>query len=277
MTTRPPDVAAPRRVDRARVATPAAAADDLVFIDIAVLERSVGDFYVNSRLWESADEQAIPPERRGGIEDNGIRLGLIGGTLPTELQNLLGSKRSCPDPRRIQTHAGTTTALNVGPSLAECPFDLHDDGKTTAFRLQQADCVLRVTPTLDEGARTHLQVVPEVLHGGTSLLPRPAEDRSGWELHQHRASERYPACAWEVALSPGQYLVVSGRFDRPETLGHRMFIRPEPNPVQYVVVIRAGRARPAAPTGAADDDSPAGSTPSLARQAGVPTSPKNIR
>jgi hypothetical protein len=110
--------------------------------------------------------------------------------------------------------------------------------------------------------------VPEIMHGGTTLMPRPAADRSGWELHQHRPTESYPTAGWDVTLAPGQYLLVGGRFDRPDTLGHRLFIRPEPNPVQYLMLIRAGRLQPVGPTGAEGDDG-SRAIPSLARQASL--------
>jgi hypothetical protein len=271
-THRPSAVPPARRSERPVVADPAAR--DLVLIDLAVLERPVGDYYVNVRLWEDADEQIIPPERRAIIEDNGFRVGVIGGTLPGALQDLLGSKRSCPDPRRIQTHAGNATTLTFGASLPLCQFDLHDDDKVTAVRLPQADCILRVTPTLGDGGRTRLQVVPEVLHGDTALLPRPAADRSGWELHQHRAAEPYPAAAWDVTLSPGQYLIVGGRFDRGDTLGHRTFIHLEPNPIQYLFVLRASQMQPPRLAGAPDEDDRTRQSPSLARQAGLATVPR---
>lgn len=266
VTTRLPQAPPPRRAETAVAARPDA--DDRVVIDVAMLERAVGDFYLNSRLWEAADEQMIPPERRAGIEDNGLRLGLIGGTLPTELQDLIASKRTCPDPRRIQTHAGTSTTLPLGTTLPECQFILHEDGKATTASLQQADGILRVTPTFGDGGRIRLQVMPEVMHGGTTLMPRPAADRSGWELHQHRPAESYPSAGWDVMLAPGQYLLVGGRFDRPNTLGHRMFIRPEPNPVQYLMLIRAARLQPARPTGA-ESDGGSQAIPSLARQASL--------
>jgi hypothetical protein len=255
-----------RRADRPMVAD--ATAQDLVLIDIAVLERPVGDHYVNVRLWDAADEQVIPPERRAVVEDNGFRVGMIGGTLPAELQDILGSKRSCPDPRRIQTHAGNATTLTFGTSLPLCQFDLHDDDKVTAVRLPQADCILRVTPTFSDGGRTRLQVVPEVLHGDTALLPRPAADRSGWELHQHRAAEPYTVSAWDVTLAPGQYLVVGARFDRPDTLGQRTFIHGEPNPVQYLLILRASRMQVSGIAGAAENEDRISQAPSLARQVG---------
>lgn len=259
----------PRRAERPMVSD--AGALDLVLIDVAVLERPVGDHYVNVRLWDAADEQVIPPERRAVIEDNGFRVGVIGGTLPAELQDLLGSKRSCPDPRRIQTHAGNATPLTFGASLPLCQFDLHEDDKVTAVRLPQVDCILRVTPTMSDGGRTRLQVVPEVLHGDTALRPRPAADRSGWELHQHRAAEPYTAAAWDVTVAPGQYLLVGGRFDRGDTLGHRTFIHPEPNPVQYLLVLRASRLQPPGIAGAPENEDRPSQAPSLARQAGRAT------
>jgi hypothetical protein len=270
VTTRSPQAPPPRRAETAVAARPDA--DDRVVIDVAMIERPVGDFYINSRLWEAADEQMIAPERRASIEDNGLRLGLIGGTLPTELQDLLASKRTCPDPRRIQVHAMNATTLPLGPTLPECQFILHEDGKATVAKLQQADGVLRVTPTFGDGGRIRLQVVPEVMYGGTSLMPRPAADRSGWELHQHRLAETYPSAAWDVTLAPGQYLLVGGRFDRPDTFGHRLFIRPEPNPVQYLMLIRAGGLQPPGPTGAESDDG-SRTIPSLARQASLGPTP----
>jgi hypothetical protein len=268
-THRPAAPPPPRRADRPIVADPAA--QDLVLIDVAMLERPVGDHYINVRLWDAADEQVIPPERRAVIEDNGFRVGLIGGTLPAELQDLLASKRSCPDPRRIQTHAGNASPLTFGASLPVCQFDLREDDKVTAVRLPQADCILRVTPTFSDGGRTRLQVVPEVLHGDTALLPRPAADRSGWELHQHRAAETYTVSAWDVTLTPGQYLVVGARFDRPDTLGQRTFIHTEPNPVQYLLVLRASRLQPPGIAGAAENEDRPSQAPSLARQVGLTT------
>src|SRR5262249_6560884 len=147
-----------------------------------------------------------PSEQRAVIDDNGFRIGVIGGALPIELQNLLASKRSCPDPRRIQTHAGSSTSIALGPTDPGCEFQLHEDGKTTPAALKNADFKLQLTPTPADG-RIRLQVVPEVMHGDTALLPRPAADRSGWELQQHRPTERYSSVSWEVAVAPGQYLL----------------------------------------------------------------------
>jgi hypothetical protein len=229
----------------------------------------VGDLYINQNLWAVADEQVIPAEKRAVMEDNGFRLGQIGGALPPQLQNLVTSKRSCADPRRVQTHSGSTVRIPLGTTMPLCTFGLHDDKKITPVTLEDADCVLAVTPTLTEDGRTRLQFVPEVHHGHSALLAGPAADRSGWELQQQRPTEHYQALAWEVCVNPGEYLVIGARFERGDTLGHRTFLRGQPEPCQRLVVLRAGRLQPRAITGAPiDEQVSANQVPSLARQAG---------
>jgi hypothetical protein len=68
---------------------------DVVQIDVAVLERPVGDLYINQGLWAFADEQVVALESKAVLEDNGFRIGQIGGITPAELQTLLTSERSC--------------------------------------------------------------------------------------------------------------------------------------------------------------------------------------
>src|SRR5947209_2927371 len=74
---------------------------DVVQIDVAVLERPLGDRFLNRELWELADEQAITLEQKAVLDDNGFRVCQIGGLPPAGLQALLTSERSCPDPRRV--------------------------------------------------------------------------------------------------------------------------------------------------------------------------------
>ena len=48
---------------------------DVVQMDIALLERPVGDSYINRDLWTTADEQVIALERKAQLDDNGFRVG----------------------------------------------------------------------------------------------------------------------------------------------------------------------------------------------------------
>jgi len=216
---------------------------DAVQMDVALLECPLGDRYINRTLWMDADEQVIALENRAGLEDSGFRIGQIGGITPVGLQALLTSERTCANPRRIRTLAGKATKLVLGPELPVCSFQSQREGAASLLSLEQAQCTLEIVPTLTADGRTTLRIVPQVFHGETKLLPKPAADLSGWMLQEERASERFADLTWEVTLAPGEYLIVGGRFDRPQTLGHQCFLRgDERTPMQRLLVIRTARA-----------------------------------
>src|SRR5258707_2734089 len=58
---------------------------DVVIMDVALLERPVGDSYINHDLWLLADEQQIPFERKASLEQNGFVVGVVAGITPSRL------------------------------------------------------------------------------------------------------------------------------------------------------------------------------------------------
>src|SRR5262245_20577897 len=102
---------------------------DTVQMDVALLERPLGDAYVNNELWNSADEQVVALESKALVEDNGFRIGQIGGITPAGLQMLLTSEKSCAHPRRLRLHAGKATRLILGPDMPLCRFQNQRDGR----------------------------------------------------------------------------------------------------------------------------------------------------
>src|SRR6266852_143518 len=62
---------------------------DVIQVDVAVLETPVADPILNQELWRLADEQGIAPEAQTVLDENGFRVGQIGGIAPKELQSLL--------------------------------------------------------------------------------------------------------------------------------------------------------------------------------------------
>lgn len=219
--------------------------NDVVIMDVALLERPVGDLYINQDFWSAADEQVIALERKAVMEDNGFRIGQVGGITPAGLQALLTSDRSCVNPRRIQLHADNATTLTLGPAMPQCQFHLREDGHAKPATFEQATCSLVVVPSLTKDGRTRLHFTPQIQYGQASVLPKPAADRSGWEMQEQRPTERYDSLSWEVSLAPNEYVVVGACFDRPDTLGHQSFIRKDDAaPVQRLLVLRTGRQQP---------------------------------
>lgn len=240
-------------------------AQDVVQMDVALIERPIGDPYLDRDLWTFADEQAIGLEHKALLEDNGFRIAQVGGIPPTGFQDLLTSERSCINPMRFQLHAGGSKPVSLGPPLPTCRFELRQDGRKTPTVLDRAECLLVVAPTLTSDGRTRLHFTPTIRHGENLLIPRPAADHSGWD--RQRPTEEYPGLSWDVSLAPNEYVIVGTRYDRPGTLGHEFFLRAnDPRPVQRLLVIRTGRA--AADLDPVEGDESAGRrSPPLALQA----------
>src|SRR5947209_2064071 len=71
-----------------------------VQMDVALLERPLGDRYLNETVWTYADETVVGLDARPHLDENGLRVGQIVGMPPGGLQTLLTSPRACLNPRR---------------------------------------------------------------------------------------------------------------------------------------------------------------------------------
>jgi hypothetical protein len=250
---------------------------DVVHMEVALLERPLGDPYINEELWQLADERVISPERRAAMDGSGFRVGQVSGLMtPPGLLSLLTSKRSCVNPRGVQVRAGHATSVKLAPTAATCRFHLERDGQDSELEFHQAELRLGVVASLLKNGHTRLRFTPQVIHGEIMGTYRPADDRSGWLMDTRRPKEDFTAFSWEACLAPNEYLVIGGKYDKPETLGHQCFVRPEEaTPVQRLLVIRCSTVKPtttpAALSGpAGEEDSPDKGVPLALQAAGKP-------
>jgi hypothetical protein len=235
-------------------------APDVVQLDTALLEVAPGDRFLNRDLWTLADDQVLTPDQQVHLEANGLRVGQLGGVLPAELQTLLTSKRTWGNPQRIRQRAGQPVRLALGPVLARCRFQVRREDRSTPVNLEQAECALVVVPSLASDGRTRLQFTPEIRHGQAALMPYPTPDRSSWIVQKQQPTEAYPDLGWEMSLAADEYVIVGGRLDRPETLGHQAFLRGEEVvPRQRLLMVRVSRPAPVPLTDA--DTTQAGTAP----------------
>src|SRR5438128_869461 len=72
----------------------------MVTLDVAVLEIPISDRGVLSAIWNAADEQVVAADRRSRLEDNGIRVGIVGGIPPAAFLNALMSDKTNPAPHQ---------------------------------------------------------------------------------------------------------------------------------------------------------------------------------
>jgi hypothetical protein len=228
--------------------------DDFVELFVAVVEQPVGDRYLNGEAWQLADEQRIAPlegadpelRRKHALEENGFRVGQIGGLLPPRLQKLLDSGRSCADPRRIRLKAGTPTPVALGPVHPDLTVHPGGDSEGTEdVELTRAQCELMVTPVLAGEDRVHLLFTPVIRHGNPDLAPRPLQEPDGtrrWEMLTQQATRSWDALSWSLSLAADEVAMVGTRPGQADTLGNDFFLQTEgPTPVQRLLVLRVCR------------------------------------
>jgi hypothetical protein len=213
-------------------------AADVIGLEVSLLEVPIGDHYANGELWATIDEQVVAPEKRAALDDNGFRVGVIGGVRPSQFDDILHSPRSNPKPQWVQTRVGRPKLVPLSPQRPVCEYRIFDrdtPGPTTAF--DQARCVVQVTPSLAADGGVKLAFVPQVQHGARTVWSAPLDGDGILP-----PAESYPALGWDMTLAAGEFLLIGTRFERTDTLGRACFVEPdEVKPVQRLLAIRAVR------------------------------------
>jgi hypothetical protein len=253
--------------------------EDVVYLDVAVIERTLGDTFLNRELWNEADEevvrvegeQTVSLERKTLLETNGFRIGQVGGMLPNKLQDLLLSQRSC-QMRRIQLHAGHETTLACGQPWPHCRCRLLHDDQRASVEVDKAQCQLEVVPSLAGEDRIRLSFTPRIKHGDVNSVFVPIHDADGqveWGRQEHQPEEVYPWLSWTLNVVPNEYVVIGAWLDKGDTLGEHFFLtREEDHPiVQRLLVLRAAHV----PTPPNPMEANLGRCPPLALRAGLLT------
>jgi hypothetical protein len=239
---------------------------DTVTLVIAPLELPVGDRYLNDGLWATADEHILDLDRKAVLEDNGFRIGMLGGIPPAEYLNLLTSPRTNPNARRSFTRAGTAKTVLLGEAHPLLHVQVRADGQSTPAEFTQAQCVLQITPTLATDGGVKLAFQPVVQHGSKVLWALAADGQM--PLQGQQSIQRYPALEWEVTLNGPEYVIIGTRFDQVETLGHGFFVHADAaKPVQRLLAICASRVTPEASAEGSDATRRSPAVPPLALQA----------
>lgn len=225
--------------------------DDVVYLDVAVIERTLGDPFLNQELWNEADEEvvrvedesSVSLERKTTLEKNGFRVGQIGSMLPSKLHDLLTSERSCQT-RRIELHAGHETILSCGPSWPECRYRLVQESGSTTVEKDKARCELEVVPSLAGEGRIRLRFTPHVKHGEVKTAYVPIQESDGqrrWDRQEDQADEVYAWLGWTLTIVPNEYVIIGALVENGDKLGEQLFLtREEGRPiVQRLLVLRA--------------------------------------
>jgi hypothetical protein len=201
---------------------------------------------LNEELWNAVDETSVPAEVRSALLKNGLRAGVIAGTLPPQIESMLSGQHPA-SPSATEGPSAAPTAgqpasaptisrrtLHVLPQqrselLASDVYErlnllVREENEGSGHTYFQARCALAITTNPLGDGRVRLSLVPEVQHGEARQQYRG--DDGMWRVDSSRPKVALDKMAFDVVLAPGQALVVGARADRPASVGHYFFTEP---------------------------------------------------
>ena len=207
---------------------PARMSPNAVVLELAFVRLPVSDRASYEAIWLQADEQHFAPELRKELAANGLRVGILGQQLPSELRaaldaaaNQLSERAEDLDTndtetdlkqRRLQCRTGMRTKIVVSRTRPSMSFLTLSEGSVTGKVLENAQCLMAMKPYAQGDGRVRLDLTPEVEHG---------EFGSKWvggqqgSMMQRLGRERVilDRLRSVATLTPGQVLVVSNTPD----------------------------------------------------------------
>ncbi len=247
---------------------------------MATLARPQDNEALGVTLWASADEGLSvldDPTLAHQLRAEGIRVGVITGDLPAEVDEILHAPpphrvdpieyhqiagdpainviRSQIDAAQIRT-ATSGDDVNVAPSLSESgTFGIEVPETPEAPVYHDVQGRLQFRGEYDPRGGVRLSIIPEILHG-------PVRDEFGADARKHpfmkenftinRGQRRLPLdhLNMKVQLGPDQTLVLGTTPDRPDdSVGAFLLSGPDPQdgrPLQKVLLLRVWAAGPTA-------------------------------
>lgn len=222
-----------------RLRPPMSSADtNIIALDVAIIERPLGDPVINRELWESADTMVVGLDQRNALSANGYRFGQVVGLTPEALQVLLRSERYCLNPRRRLVASGNRVTQVLGPVYTQAMVTVRENDQRTSLTLDQARFCLDVTPTLTPERKIRLQFTPKVETGEQMLPFQPDVDRSTWTLRVDKPCRTFNGLSWDVTVEPNRFLVLGALTDDRDTLGYHSLTQQDPPKVQRLLVLR---------------------------------------
>src|SRR6266545_1326406 len=220
-----------------------------VFLESVILERPAGDHFLDRDLWSDT----LPvgnQEARVLLSENGLRAGVLAGSLPQRFQTLLESETEAIGGRGLTFAMRKDEVLPTSGPNERCEFGLLADlaGKRAAVAFKQARCGVLVRPEALPDGRVKVWCQPQIQHGERRELLRPSTDGTGFVKFEEVPLAPYPMLGFDATLGRNEYLVIGWQADWPDTLGEALFaVEANGQPRQRVLVIRARQVNPGAP------------------------------
>jgi hypothetical protein len=215
--------------------------EEALLVQSVLIEQPIGDEFLDRELWAVA-RPVGEPETRALLAENGLRAGILSGSLPQRFQDLLDSEADTVTPSEMSFNKRKDAVIPTAGPVDPCRFAFLADlaGAAQQLEFKNARCGVFVRPRAEEGGRVGIYCEPQIKHGEPRDHYRPNEDGTGFIKTEEMPLEQYPMLGFDVALGTGDCLVIGWNAEQPETLGQAFFAAEINNrPRQRVLVIRA--------------------------------------
>ena len=225
------------------------------------------DAQLNAELWQLVDEQALDDGLRRRLAANGLRAGVVTGTLPPALAARLQPQAAAePDEvpegpsaspavarRQLRLLPGRETEIVAATGLAELVL-LEHDGETVhggTYREASTHFALKSWPAAD--GRVRLEITPTVKHG--PMQRSWVGDEGVFRMETGQRRHTLDRLRLELTIPPDTLLLVGPVGDGASTVGDAFFRdRTAGPPTMRLLAIRP-QTRGIDPLFAADDPS----------------------
>jgi hypothetical protein len=210
---------------------------DAIPCEIAFLQWDPRQVEKDQQFWLSVDEQFLSAEVRQRLQDNGLRIGLISGTLPSELRDKLEATR---DPvaaltaekmppgtemlsrrERLQCRLGIADLIEVLPESARRGAILwSEEGRVVGKVFDRPRGFFTLTTHSHGDGRLRLELIPGIDHGEPRqrMIGNPAMMR----IEVRRDQKLFELLAVDALVRPGQTLIVTST-PAPKGIGATFF------------------------------------------------------
>jgi hypothetical protein len=219
-------------------------------IDVAFVERPVGDPLLGNSLWNDIDQVAgFDTNELQALKQLGLLMGNAGASPCPALERMLRETADPLDaaaagncmPLKKQTFClGSSEASPIETNaLARCTIDvplLTGDKEKTYENFKS---VLRLTVFRLQDGWARLEFIPEIHHGIDRLRPIASPAAGLWQPRDSQEIDTLPQ-RFAVKLHVGEMAVITAAPEHLRSFGHHAFVRDDEKtgPVQRVLVVR---------------------------------------
>jgi len=231
--------------------------DDRATLEVYFVSIPVTKAEATERAWNEIDEQPFPADLRERLARNGMRAGLVSGSLPPVIERVLKLDGAWPQRsdgwqevdlgaeqpvhhRLLQVGDGTDAYIAESEIRPQMPVLWRQGNQTRGRTFQRAQCMFSLSVRQRAEGQFELEILPEIHYGDAKQ--KVSGDHGVFHFEFSRPKEIFSDLAIDAQLAPGQMLVVGRRSGRVGSIGYAFFSAEEAHgPVQKLLIIRLVR------------------------------------